>query len=82
LVDGPGGFDLDVVVTAEQGLEPDALIVGEEIGAGVQHPTGAEQWVAGAAAVAVDVVLDAAPASVQCVAGQAGDVEGVIPLTV
>jgi hypothetical protein len=43
----------------------------------VQHPAGAEQWVAGAAAVAVDVVLDAAPASVQRVAGQASHVERV-----
>jgi hypothetical protein len=43
----------------------------------VQHPAGAEQWVAGAAAVPAGVLLDAAAASVQRVTGQTSHVERV-----
>jgi hypothetical protein len=72
-----GGFDLGVLVGAEQGLEAAVLLVGEQVVAGMQHPPGAEQWVAGTAAVAVEFLLDAAPALVQCFGGEADHVERV-----
>jgi hypothetical protein len=50
LVDGPGRFDLDVLVTVEQVLEAVVLFVGEQVDAGVQHPPRAEQRVAAAPA--------------------------------
>ena len=34
LVDGPGGLDLDVLIAAEESLEADALLVGEQVRAG------------------------------------------------
>src|SRR5690606_6610592 len=39
LVDAPGGFDLDVDIVGEQGGQPVVLSVGEQVGAGVQHPS-------------------------------------------
>ena len=77
LVDAPGHLDLDVVSGGEQGLDAGALSVGEQAGAGVQGPSGPVERVPCAAAVTVQVLLDPAPALVQGVAGQAGDVEGV-----
>ena len=55
LVDAPGRFDLDVLVVGEQRLEPLLLLVGEQVGAGVQGPAGPVERVVGAAAVAVEV---------------------------
>ena len=43
----------------------------------MQGPPSRVERVAGAAAVAVEILLDAAPAAVEGVAGQADDVEGV-----
>ena len=46
LVDVPGGLDLDVFIGGEQGFEPLALLVGEEVGSSVQGPASGEQRVA------------------------------------
>jgi hypothetical protein len=35
LVDGPGRLDVDVLIACEQGLEPEPLLVGEQVDAGV-----------------------------------------------
>jgi hypothetical protein len=40
LVDPPGRLDLDVVVAREQIRQPLPLLVGEQVGAGVQRPAG------------------------------------------
>jgi hypothetical protein len=77
LVDAPGRLDLHVLVWREQGGEPLGLCVGEQVSAGVQGPPGPVERVALAAAVAVQVLLDAAPAGVQGVPGQAHDVKGI-----
>src|SRR5690554_2255127 len=74
LVDAPGGFDLDVLVGGEERFDPLALSVGEQVGSGVQGPSGAVERVAGAATVTAGVLLDAASAPVQGVAGQADHV--------
>jgi hypothetical protein len=66
-----------VLGDCEQGREPVLLLAGEEVGAGVQHPAGGIQRITGAAAVAVQVLLDPAAAAVQGVTGQADHVEGV-----
>lgn len=36
LVDAPGGLDLDVLIDGEQGRESGGLLVGEQVGTGVQ----------------------------------------------
>jgi hypothetical protein len=77
LVDAPGRFDLDVRVVGEQRLEPLLLFVGEQVGAGVQGAAGPVERIVGAAAVAVDDLLDPAATLVQGIAGEADDVEGV-----
>ena len=77
LVDVPGDLDFDVVVVGEQGVEPLDLVVGEQPGTGVQHAPGRVERIAGAAAVAVEVLLDAASAVVERVAGETDDVERV-----
>ena len=59
------------------GGQPLPLAVGEQVGAGVQGPPGAVERVAGAAAVPVQILLDTPAAAVQCVTGQAYDVEGI-----
>lgn len=77
----PGRLDLDmgvvVDVGVEQLLEPGDLLVGEQPGAGVQGASRDVERVALVAAVAMDGLLDPAATPVQCVAGQADDVEGV-----
>jgi len=75
LVDGPGGFGFAVGVGGEQRVEACGLSGGEEVGAGVQDPPGAVEGVAGAAAVAVEVLPGAAPALVERVAAEADHVE-------
>ena len=77
LVDGPGGFDLDVLIASEQRVKTCALLVGEQVGAGMQDPPGPVEGFASAAAVAVKVLLDAAPALVQGVANQADHMERI-----
>ena len=79
LVDAPGGFDLDMIIAREQGSEPVLLPVGEEVGAGVQGAARRVERVTGASSVSVDGLLDASAASVEGVAGEADDVEGVMP---
>ena len=69
LVGGMGDLDLNVGVVGEQGLKAGFLLVGEQAGAGVQGPAGRVERVTGAAAVAVEVLLDAAAALVEGVAG-------------
>jgi hypothetical protein len=69
LVDAPGGFDFDVSIGGEQLLEPSALLVGEEVRAGVQGAPGPVERIGGAAPVAVDDLLDPAAAAVEGVAG-------------
>ena len=66
-----------MVVAGEQGVEPLDLVVGEQPGAGVQHAPGRVERIAGAAAVAVEALLDAAAAVVERVAGESDDVEWV-----
>ena len=77
LVDAPGDLDLDVIVAGEQGVEPLDLVVGEQPGAGVQHAPGGVERITGAAAMAMETLLDAASAVVERVAGEADDVERV-----
>jgi hypothetical protein len=36
----PGGLDLDVLIDGEQGREPGGLLVGEQVGTGVQGSPG------------------------------------------
>ena len=40
LVDAPGHLDLDVVLDREQRMDPLLLLVGEQVGAGVQGAPG------------------------------------------
>jgi hypothetical protein len=40
LVDAPGGLDLDVLIDGEQGRESGGLLVGEQVGTGVQGLPG------------------------------------------
>jgi hypothetical protein len=77
LVDPPGRLDLDVLLGIEQPGEPLSLLVGEQIGAGVQGPAGGVERIVLPAAVAVEVLLHAAPTPVKGVAGEADDVKGV-----
>jgi hypothetical protein len=69
LVDAPGRLDLDMLLDREQGRQPGALLVGEQVRAGVQGPPGPVQRVVLAAAVPVEVLLDPAAALVQRVTG-------------
>ena len=55
LVDAPGRLDLNGLNGGEQGRDPLALLVGQQVGAGVQDPTGGVERVAGGLAVAVGV---------------------------
>ena len=74
----PGHGDLVVAfVRVQSPSEAGALPVGETLGAGVQEVADAVERVAFPAAVAVDVLLDAASALVQRLAGEGDDVEGV-----
>ncbi len=77
LVDGPGDCDFGMLVGGEQGVQACPLSFGEQVGAGVQGAPGGEQWITGAAAVAVQCLLDASAALVEGFAGQAHDVEWV-----
>ena len=67
----------DSTPDGEQRLDALGLLLGEQVGAGVQGAAGGVERVALAASVAVDVPLDAASALVKRVPGQADDVEGV-----
>ena len=64
LVDAPGGLDLYVLLGREERLDPRPLLVGEQVGTGVQGAPGTVERVRGASAVAVELLLDAAPALV------------------
>ena len=77
LVDRPGRFDLDVGVGCKQGVEPVALLVGEQAGAGAQRPSGPVERVVLAAPVAVQPLLNSASAPVEGVADEAHHVEGI-----
>ena len=77
LVDAPGGLDLNVLVGREQVDKPSLLLVGEQVGTGVQGPPRTVEGVAGAAAVPAGVLLDAASALVQGVTSQTHHMEGV-----
>lgn len=77
VVDPPGDLDRDMVVACEQGPQPGGLLVGEEVGAGVQRPTGLVERVVLVTPAPVDDLLDPPAAFVQRVVGQADDVEGV-----
>jgi len=68
-----------VALDSEQRGQPLPLLVGEQVVAGVQGAAGAVERVVLAAAVTVQVLLNASSALVQGVAGQADDVEGVMP---
>jgi hypothetical protein len=77
LVDAPGGLDLDVLIDGEQGRESGGLLVGEQVGTGVQGSPGTVERVVLTAAAAAGGLLNAAAAVVEGVAGQAHHVEGV-----
>jgi len=81
LVDTPGGLDLDVLLGRGQGRQPRALLVGEQVRAGVQCPRRREQRLALAAPVPLEVLLDPAAAVIQCVTGQAETWKGSITAT-
>lgn len=49
LVDASGRLDLDVLLDREDCPDPLVLLVGEQVGPGVQNPTRAEERVTGAA---------------------------------
>jgi len=67
-----------VFVGGEQ-LVQSLCLLGEQVSAGVQGPSRAVERVVGAAAVAMGVLLQALAAAVEGVAGEADDVEGVMP---
>ena len=75
-VDPSGSLDLDVLVGGEQSSQPCVPLVGEQFGCGVQGAAGGLERVAGAAAVAVDGLLDPSSALVKGVAGEAQHMEG------
>ncbi len=75
LVDAPGRLDLDVLVGGEQVVQSLCLLGREQVSAGVQGPPRAVERVVLAAAVPMGVLLDSPAALVECVAGQADDVE-------
>lgn len=77
LVDGPGCFNLDVLIDGEQGVQSCTLFVGEERLTGVEGAAGSIERVTGSSAMPASVLLDALSASVQGVARQSHDVEGV-----
>jgi hypothetical protein len=77
LVDPPGGFDLDVGITGEQGDEAVFLLVGEQALTGVQGAARTVERILGVAAVAVQALLDPTAALVESVAGEGHDMEGV-----
>ncbi len=77
LVDAPGRLDLDVGVAREQRVESLALLVGEQVGAGVQGPARGVERVALVAAVTDDLELDAPAALIERVPAQAHHVEGI-----
>ena len=76
LVDPPGHLDLGVLVDGKQGVQTLVLLVGEQVGAGVQGPPGSVERVILTVSVPVDGVLDPPTATVQGIAGQTHDVEG------
>jgi hypothetical protein len=66
-----------VGVVGEQGIEAGALLVGEQVGPGVQGQAAVVERVALAATVAVDGLLDPAAALIERLAGRADHVVGV-----
>jgi hypothetical protein len=74
----PGEGDLVVAFIGVQGSsQAGALPVGQSLGVGVQEVADAVERVALAAAVAVDLLLDAAAALVQRLGCESDDVKGV-----
>ena len=71
LVDPPGRLDLQVLIVGEQVLQLVLLLVGEQVGAGVQGPAGGVVRVAVTATATAGVLLDPAAALVEGVTGQA-----------
>lgn len=65
LVDARGGFDFEVAFVGEHRVQPRSLPAGEQVGTGAQQAADPVERVAAAAAVAVDVLLDALSAAVQ-----------------
>ena len=63
LVDAPGGLDLDVLIDGEQGRESGGLLVGEQVGTGVQGSPGTVERVVLTAAAAAGGLLNAAGGS-------------------
>ena len=77
LVDGPGRFDLDVLVGVEQVLELDPLVVCEQPRPDVERPPRGVERVASASAVAGQLLLDASAALVESITCEADHVEGI-----
>ena len=82
LVNTPGGLDLDVVLDSEERGQPLPLPLGEQVGSGALGPSSPVERIVLAPAVTVTVLLDAPPAPVQRVTGQAPDVEVKSPVVV
>lgn len=77
LVDTPGRFDFDVVIVGEHLVEPVTLLVGEEAVAGMKGAAGLVQRVTGPPSVPQRGLSDALSASVESVASETNNVEGV-----
>jgi len=73
----PPAIGLELVVAGERRIKPGLLLGGEQVRAGVQRAAGPVERIAGVAAVAVQRLLDAAPAAVERVTGQPDHVEGI-----
>jgi hypothetical protein len=81
LIDAPSRFHLNVGGVGEQGGEAVGPGLGQQIRAGVQGPEGPVERVVPPAAVAAQVLLDAAPPAVQGVPGETDNVVGSITAT-
>ena len=66
-----------MLIAGEQVTQPLALLVGEQVGPGVEHPSSTVERVVLASAVAVGDLLDSTSAPIEGVAGQAHYVEGI-----
>ena len=77
LVDAPGRFDLYVVVVGEQRLQTVALLVGEEAVTGVQGAADLVERIPGTAPMPEHGLLNTLAASVEPVASESDNVEGI-----
>lgn len=77
LVHAPDRFDFHVSLVSEQGFYSALLFLGQERSTGEQRPSGPVERVALPAAVAMNVVLGAAPTALEGIACEPDDVEWI-----